>query len=330
MTVPRHEVYDPKEGGTYHCIARCVRRAFLCGFDSYAGKSFEHRREWVRDRLALLCSVFAVDLSSYAVMSNHYHLVMTMRPQVASSWSDEEVAIRWRKLFPTREDHTKGILSGAELALFFSDKEFLESLRERLSNMSWFMRCLNEWLARRANKEDNCKGRFWEGRYKSQRIEGTKALVACSTYVDLNPIRAKIAKYLHEASFTSAFQRLEFQKKETEVQKENTPLNPMLASFTDLTEGTLTDAEYLLLLEESRKRLTGEEVNNIGEASFCLTSTLSRLNIRNASWEPLLLGGLGQWFKRIAGSQKDIAAFAVARGKRWFCGKAAARTVFQE
>jgi hypothetical protein len=309
-------------------MARCVRRAFLCGYDSYAGKSFEHRRQWVQDRLALLTRVFAIDLCSYAVMSNHFHLVITMRPEVARSWSDEEVAIRWRKLFPTREDHTNGKLSSAELSLFLSDKKLLASLRERLSSMSWFMRCLSEWLARRANKEDDCKGRFWEGRYKSQRIEGAKALVVCSSYVDLNPIRAKIAKHFHEAAFTSIFQRLNFLTVEPKEQ-EPPRLTPVLASFSDLTEGALTDAEYLLLLEESRKRLTGEITNDNG-AGFCLTSTLSRLKICTSSWTPLLSGGLGKWFRRITASQRDIAAFAKAQGKHWFHGKAAARTVFQE
>jgi REP element-mobilizing transposase RayT len=331
MTSPRHEVYDPQQGGTYHCIARCVRRAFLCGYDLHAAKSFEHRRQWVQDRLALLTRVFAVDLSSYAVMSNHFHLVMTLRPEVARSWSEEEVAIRWRRLFPTCKDHTQGVLSPSELALLLSDKNKLESLRLRLSSMSWFMRCLSEWIARRANKEDNCKGRFWEGRYKSQRLEGTKALIACTSYVDLNPVRAKVARHFHDAPFTSVFQRLCCLEKQQKQQSHHGSHSaPVLASLETLSNGALTDAEYLCLLEESRKRLTGDDTEDAPTKALCLTTTLSRLGIRPPLWTPLLAGGFGKWFRRIAGSHHDIKAFASARQKLWFHGIASARSVFQD
>lgn len=83
----------------YHCICRCVRRAFLCGRDHYSGQDYEHRRQWVVDRLALLVEVFAVDLCAYAVMSNHYHLVLKIDRHRALSWSSEEVAERWMRLF---------------------------------------------------------------------------------------------------------------------------------------------------------------------------------------------------------------------------------------
>jgi hypothetical protein len=84
----------------YHCIARCVRRAFLCGEDPLTGYDFEHRRQWIVARMKLLASVFAIDLCAYAVMSNHYHIVIRVKRQQAREWSNREVAERWARVFP--------------------------------------------------------------------------------------------------------------------------------------------------------------------------------------------------------------------------------------
>ncbi len=76
MTRARREQISPSDTPYYHCSARCVRHAFLCGEDQFSGQSFEHRRQWVLDRLTQLDQMFAIDICAYAVMSNHYHLVL--------------------------------------------------------------------------------------------------------------------------------------------------------------------------------------------------------------------------------------------------------------
>jgi len=76
-----------------------VRRAFLCGTDAYSGKSFEHRRGWIVERVKQLAGVFAIDVAAYAVMSNHYHLRVRIDAERAQGWSREEVLRRWTRLF---------------------------------------------------------------------------------------------------------------------------------------------------------------------------------------------------------------------------------------
>ena len=96
----RLEQFDPEEVCVVHTVQRCVRRAFLAGVDRESGRDFSHRKEWIRRRMEALASVFAVDVLSYVVMSNHMHQILRNRPDVVAAWSDREVAIRWLKVFP--------------------------------------------------------------------------------------------------------------------------------------------------------------------------------------------------------------------------------------
>jgi len=168
MPKPRKALVSLEATPYYHCVPRCVRRAFLCGEDTHAGKSYEHRRGWIRDRIGQLAAVFAVDVCAYAVMSNHYHVVLHVERDGAEGWDEGEVARRWQELFsghPLAQQFLEGRpLSKAERRLV---TEVVAEWRERLMDISWYMRCLNESIARQANKEDQCTGRFWEGRFKS-------------------------------------------------------------------------------------------------------------------------------------------------------------------
>jgi hypothetical protein len=166
----RRQIVDESQVGAYHCVSRCVRRAFLCGDDRFTGKNFDHRKVWMQERLETLAGIMAVDVLGFAVLSNHIHLLLRIRPDIAASWSDEEVARRWWRLHPGRrdEDGTPAEPEPAEIALLLADADVLAERRRRLSSLSYFMGALCEPIARRANKEDHATGRFWEGRFKSQ------------------------------------------------------------------------------------------------------------------------------------------------------------------
>ena len=106
----------------YHCVSRCVRQAFLCGKDKHTGVSYEHRRQWVEDRLHLLAEVFAIDVCAYAVMSNHTHVVLHINQQKALSWTMDEVIARWHKLF-------RGTLLSQQYANVLTRQDMHESLK---------------------------------------------------------------------------------------------------------------------------------------------------------------------------------------------------------
>ena len=209
MTQPRSQIVSLEDTPYYHCVARCVRQAYLCGKDRHSGRNFDHRKPWLLERLKRLAEAFAIDITAYAVMSNHYHVVLHVDQARSQSWDRDEVIQRWLRLKkgdPLVHCYLQGELRSS--AEFKQLDRITDTWRDRLSSISWFMGCLNEYIARKANREDDCKGRFWEGRFKSQALLDDAALLSCMTYVDLNPIRAGISKTLDGSDFTSIQARI--------------------------------------------------------------------------------------------------------------------------
>ena len=163
MPKPRYAQVSLEATPYYHCISRCVRRAFLCGADEKTGQSFEHRRGWIKDKLLELGGIFAIDIAAYAIMSNHYHVVLHVDARQAENWSDKQVVTRWHQLFSGNllsQRYLRGeTLSRAEQRQLDKD---ITLWRGRLIDISWFMRVLNEAIARQANEEDECTGRFYK------------------------------------------------------------------------------------------------------------------------------------------------------------------------
>ena len=157
-----------------------------------------------------LAGLFAIEVCGYSVMSNHLHLVLRIRPDIAEQWSADEIALRWCRVFPPRDDATGEPVEPGEhdLAMITANSEKLAERRKRLASLSWFMRCLCENIARAANDEDGSSGRFWAGRFKSVALLDEAAILACSVYVDLNPIRAGLATTPEESAYTSGRDRI--------------------------------------------------------------------------------------------------------------------------
>ncbi len=206
---PRAEQFDPSSVCIVHLVQRCVRRAYLAGADAVTGKNFEHRREWIRCRMERLASVFGIDVLTYAILSNHLHIVIRTRPDIVENWSDAEVALRWLRVFPGRRiDEQLADPTTNDVETLANNTQRIQEIRTRLTNPSWFMKALSEPIARLANKQDEATGHFWEGRFKALAITDEAGLLACSMYVDLNPIRAAMAQTPEESVHTSAYDRI--------------------------------------------------------------------------------------------------------------------------
>ena len=137
MTRARKELIAVEDTPFYHCISRCVRRAYLCGEDDQSGQNFDHRKGWLVERIKFLSSAFAIDVCAYAVMSNHYHLVLYINQEVANSWDQDEVLERWGQLFPTSAHKLQTLLAAASSELVRkTHQDNIEEWRAQLADIS--------------------------------------------------------------------------------------------------------------------------------------------------------------------------------------------------
>ena len=332
----RREIIAQGEIGAYHCMARCVRRAYLCGKDSLSGKNFEHRKDWVRDALKRLASAFAIEISAFAVMDNHLHVILKQRPDLAANWTSEEVIRRWRLVFssPVKTRAQREALE-TKIEVEALDSRLVRLRRDRLSDVSWFMRCLCEPIARKANKEDGCKGRFWEGRFRSQALLDDAALLACMAYVDLNPIRSGIAKTPEWSRNTSIYDRI-CELRQPARKPENargcwlSPMGPAKTKHANerpVSESRacgLTLQEYMELLD-----WTGRQIRQgkRGVIPSQLAPIFERMKIQTEGWLQVTQN-FGRWFKHAAGSPISMAHHARRTHRHWLQGIGPSKSVF--
>ena len=212
----RVEVFSPDEVAIVHVMNRVVRRCLLLGNDPVTGNNYDHRKVWIEEQLQRLAACFGIDLLCFAILSNHFHLILRSRPDVVATWDDTEVARRWLMLCPVRKND-EGFAeepNEAELNMIRNDSQKLETIRLRLSDIAWWMRLLCQNIAVRANHEDREAGKFWQSRYRAVRLLDEQAILACAAYVDLNPIRAAMAETLEESDFTSLQRRIQAMQQE--------------------------------------------------------------------------------------------------------------------
>jgi REP element-mobilizing transposase RayT len=341
MPLPRRLLVDDARRGAFHLISRCVRRAFLCG------DAAEHRRAWVRDLLRQAAGAFAVDVLAYAVMSNHLHVVVRTDPDRVNGWSADEVAARWAAAHPRLgRDGSVIPWSSAEIAARAADAGWVAKARLRLRSLSWFMKSVKEQLSRRANREDRCTGAFWEGRFRSVALLDQAAVIAAMAYVDLNPIRARVADRPETSDFTSIQERCQARQSNRAARSRTPaptpeplplPLTPMptadeaglwiapiLAATVDIPIGApltpfITLDDYLTLVDTTG-RIVREGKSGAIPAS--LAPILERLRLDLDGWLDLMACG-GHLGHGAIGALASRAREALRRGAQWIVDRTA-------
>ena len=305
MPKPRSQQISLLDTPFYHICSRTVRKAFLCGVDQETGVSFEHRRAWIEQRLFQLAQVFAIDICAHAVMHNHLHLVLHVDSERVKTWSTAQVLERWHQLFKgtllTQRYQNKQSLDKFQLAMVESTADIY---KQRLIDISWFMRSLNEPIARQANREDNCTGHFWEGRFKSQALLDEGALLSCMAYVDLNPVRATIAPTPEKSDFTSIQLRIKAAIKG----KQPKALLPFSGNEHQQKKKGICFSlkDYLTLVDETGRILRNDKR---GAINMKTVNILARLHISEESWLKLTTDFEGI-FTGAAGTAEHLCEFS--------------------
>jgi len=301
--------------------------------------SAECRYAWIEARMLELAECFAVSVYAYAVMSNHCHVVLHVDPSEAQSLSDVEVAQRWLKAFPglLKHSYSPELAERFTLAILGRPERVAE-LRRRLGSLSWFMKALNEPIARRANREDNCKGKFWESRYKCQALLEPHAVLSCMTYVDLNPARAAMCDTLADSDFTSIQRRIRDRNRlSAKIKPDRSlldrPLKPVAGLDADGLLG-MTEASYIELVQ-----WTGEQARSDKRGRFkpltggkrAPPAAIWDVAEHREAWIRQVQGTESVYYRAI-GSAEALMAKAEALGQVWMKGVSSeiARKILRE
>jgi len=271
-----------------------------------------------------------LDVCNYAIMHNHYHVILHINSNDAETWTTEEVIDRWHRLYKgtvLTQRFSDGVaMSKAELTIIGT---IITEWRSRLMDISWFMRILNEGIAREANQEDNCTGRFWEGRFYSQALLDDKALAACMAYIDLNPIRAGIAQTPEASKHTSIRHRIKSAcktKQPNRIDQQSDLLFPFCGNPRhDSPPGIqmkLTD--YIELVEWSGRQISNKKKGCIVSS---LPPILNRLGIETDNWL-FLCEHFEVPFKNVVGSVLSVERVCTQLKQHWAQGQRECERLF--
>lgn len=341
----RRKLLGHARKAVFHCWTRCVRRACLMGRDPLTGKDYSHRRRWIIKREEQLASLFAIEVEFRAEMRNHLHTILRTRPEIVRRWSRHEVARRWLTITKLAKCMSDAMPEPdpKRVEQLAKDKKKIEKLRKRLCDVSCFMGTLLENIARRANAEDGCRGRFWESRFKCRECTDKSGILVCAIYVDLNPIKAGEASSPETARYTSAYQRIQARSQRKNARdradgwmaeltlrpecKAEEPLAYTSRSgrrASDLGILPISLEDYLKLLKWTARQLRSGQRQTIPKD---LEAILDHFDVKSEAWLDTV-DDYESAFCHVVGSSASMAQAAQRMGTRCLKGAAASRRVF--
>ena len=327
MTLARKRQVDPDVTPFYHVRSLCVRQGFLLGRSKRARRNYAHRRDWIVARLHEVCESFSISVCAYAIMSNHYHLVVHIDATAPQTWPEEEVARRWGRLYSV-DVLVRRYLEGETETEAEADqaRAIIDRWRRRLADLGWFMKSVNEPIARRANAEDGLSGKFFDGRYRSQALLDEQAVLACMCYVDLNPVRADMARRPEESEFTSIYQRiLELRGQTPGYADDGKAVEPPpLAAFEDPASplcGQGSFENYLALVDWTGRAV---RTDKRGAIPADIPPLLERLGVEPKDWIRDVQG-TEKRFRRAIGAVEKLREYAARLNQHWVHGQGGAR-----
>ncbi len=323
MTRSRSDLIPESSHGVFHLVTRCVRRERLLDRG---------------DRKTLLCRGLAgwlrhmgIDVLAYAIMGNHVHVVVRLRPDVVAGWGDLEVARHALAVLPVRSGPGLEPLSvtPALVERYGDNAKWLKEQRSRLSSPSWLLRLVKQEMSRRANAEDGCTGHFWEKRFTSVALLDAAATLACMVYVDLNPLRAGMVKVPEDSLFTSIRHRIARVRSSARSDQtaEDSDLGVQLTAMPNCSppnEWTseqqrwgISEADYIDIVDETARQVAAGKRGVLAPTALPI---VQRLGIKPEAWLATMAES-GSMLGSALGGPEARKRWAESRGQRWAADK---------
>lgn len=209
--IPRKELVASGQVSVFHTVNHCLPTAQLAGSERKTGRSLEHRREFLMERIRLQSTLLSVEVLAFAVEPQRLQLVLRTRPDLVKQLSDTEIARRYLSAIPPKHgfDQELETPSAGEIRAVINNRTLFARARNRLSDLSWFISQLAESIARNANRESGLTGKFWEGRFNCRPILDPTGLALAATHCDLAPVVAGAAQSPASLKGTSLALRLQ-------------------------------------------------------------------------------------------------------------------------
>ena len=176
--MPRTQRLKINDGTTvYHVMSRTALDGFPLG---------DIEKDFMLDLIRRYSSLYLVEILGICIMGNHFHLLVKMFPEY--KFTDDDIKKRYVEFYGNDRSFAYGQIP---------------SLREKLSNLSEFVREIKVGFTRYYNRRNNRRGYFWGDRFRSVIVEKGETLINCQAYIDLNPLRAGLVDRPEEYRWNS-------------------------------------------------------------------------------------------------------------------------------